>query len=57
MLKLIQNQLQKNKLTIYKEYSLYPKIIKDLSFIIKKIFHLKNFKKHYMLMEQNFYLK
>jgi phenylalanyl-tRNA synthetase beta chain len=31
---LIQNQIETNKLTIYKEYSLYPKIIKDLSFII-----------------------
>lgn len=35
-LKVIQNQIQKNKLVIYKEYSLYPKIIKDLSFIIKQ---------------------
>ena len=33
-LELIQDQTQINKLTIYKEYSLYPKIIKDLSFII-----------------------
>jgi len=31
---LIKNQLQTNRITIYKEYSLYPKIIKDLSFII-----------------------
>ena len=31
---LIQNQIQINKLPIYKEYTLYPKIIKDLSFII-----------------------
>lgn len=31
---LMKNQIQKNKLTIYKEYSLYPKIIKDLSFIV-----------------------
>lgn len=31
---LIQNQLQKNKLSIYHEYSIYPKIVKDLSFII-----------------------
>jgi phenylalanyl-tRNA synthetase beta chain len=33
-LELIQDQTQINKLTIYKEYSFYPKIIKDLSFII-----------------------
>ena len=32
----IESQIQKNKLTFYKSYSLYPKIIKDLSFIIKK---------------------
>ena len=35
-LELIQDQTQINKLTIYKEYSLYPKIIKDLSFIINQ---------------------
>lgn len=33
-LKLIQHQIQINKLAISKEYSLYPKIIKDLSFIV-----------------------
>jgi phenylalanyl-tRNA synthetase beta chain len=33
---IIQNQLQKNKLAMYKEYSLYPKITKDLSFIIRQ---------------------
>ena len=32
----IELQLQNNKLTFYKSYSLYPKIIKDLSFIIQK---------------------
>lgn len=31
---LIKNVLQTNKITIYKEYSLYPKIVKDLSFVI-----------------------
>jgi phenylalanyl-tRNA synthetase beta chain len=35
-LELIEQQTQTNKLTIYKEYSLYPKIVKDLSFIINK---------------------
>lgn len=34
-LEVIELQLRMNKLTLYKEYSLYPKIIKDLSFIIK----------------------
>ena len=33
---LIQNQIRKNKLSVYQEYSAYPKIIKDLSFIIDK---------------------
>lgn len=31
---IIQNQIQKNKLAIYKSYVLYPKIVKDISFII-----------------------
>jgi phenylalanyl-tRNA synthetase beta chain len=35
-LEVIKEKLQENKLTLYKEYSMYPKIIKDLSFIIKK---------------------
>jgi phenylalanyl-tRNA synthetase beta chain len=32
----IETELNKNKLTNYQEYSLYPKVIKDLSFIINK---------------------
>lgn len=32
----IQNQIQINKLTSYNEYFLYPKIIKDLSFIVNQ---------------------
>jgi phenylalanyl-tRNA synthetase beta chain len=35
-LELMELQIQKNKLTFYKSYSLYPKVIKDLSFIIQK---------------------
>jgi phenylalanyl-tRNA synthetase beta chain len=31
----IKNRIQQNKLSVYQEYSLYPKIIKDLSFIVK----------------------
>ena len=31
---IIQNQIQKNQLAIYKPYVLYPKIVKDISFII-----------------------
>ena len=33
-LEVIQNQIQINKLPIYQEYSSYPRIIKDLSFIV-----------------------
>ena len=32
---LIKNQIQLNKLLVYREYSSYPKIIKDVSFIIQ----------------------
>ena len=35
-LEVINTELQKNKIVFYKEYSMYPKIIKDLSFIIGK---------------------
>jgi len=31
----LKRQIQQNKLRVYNEYSVYPKIIKDLSFIIK----------------------
>jgi len=33
---LIQDQLEKNQLSLYQDYSTYPKIIKDLSFVINK---------------------
>ena len=35
-LKEIQNQIQKNKLPVFDEYSSYPRVLKDLSFIIPK---------------------
>ena len=35
-LEAIELQLQMNKLTFYKSYSIYPKIIKDVSFIIRR---------------------
>ena len=41
---LIQNQIQINKCQIYKEYTLYPKIIKDLSFIISNDISFKELK-------------
>lgn len=33
---LIKEQIQKNRVTVYQEYSSYPKVIKDLSFIISQ---------------------
>jgi phenylalanyl-tRNA synthetase beta chain len=41
---LIQNQIQTNKLLIYQQYSSYPKIIKDLSFIINDQTSFENLK-------------
>lgn len=35
-IQIIQDQIQQNKLTVFQEYSLYPCVIKDLSFIIPK---------------------
>lgn len=35
-LDLVKDQIKTNKLATYKEYSLYPKIIKDLSFIVEQ---------------------
>ena len=35
-LEVIQNQIQKNQLTIYKPYVSYPKIVKDISFIVNQ---------------------
>lgn len=40
-LQVIDSQLNKNKLILYKEYSSYPKITKDLSFIVKDSISLK----------------
>jgi len=36
ILKPIQNQLQANQLPVFQQYSSYPKVIKDLSFIVPK---------------------
>jgi phenylalanyl-tRNA synthetase beta chain len=41
----IQNQIQKNKLTVYKTYVLYPKIIKDISFVIHQTISFAELKK------------
>nr|YP_010283464.1 phenylalanine-tRNA ligase beta subunit [Bacillaria paxillifer]ULD16583.1 phenylalanine-tRNA ligase beta subunit [Bacillaria paxillifer] len=42
---IMEHQLQTNKLTLYKEYTLYPKIIKDLSFIISNDISFEDLKK------------
>jgi phenylalanyl-tRNA synthetase beta chain len=44
----IQNQIQINKLKMYQKYSSYPKIIKDLSFIIHEDISFKKFKNYYI---------
>jgi phenylalanyl-tRNA synthetase beta chain len=41
---LIKEQIQKNKVTSYQEYSSYPKVIKDLSFIIHQDISFQNLK-------------
>jgi phenylalanyl-tRNA synthetase beta chain len=50
----IQNQIQINKLKIYQNYSFYPKVIKDLSFIIHKDIPFKQIKELLYLMELHF---
>jgi len=35
-LDIVKDQIKTNKLATYKEYSLYPKIVKDLSFIVEQ---------------------
>jgi phenylalanyl-tRNA synthetase beta subunit len=42
---------------MYQEYSLYPKIIKDLSFIIHKDISFEKFKIYYMLNGTKFLSK
>ena len=41
----MKEQAQKNKLIIFQDYSLYPKIIKDLSFIISTTISFEDLKK------------
>ena len=44
-LEVIKTELEQNKIVFYKEYSTYPKIIKDLSFIIPKEIEFQTIKK------------
>ena len=54
---LIQNQMQINKLVSYQEYSSYPKIIKDLSFIIYSQTSFENLKEILYLNGSKFLTK
>ena len=38
---MLKNQLKNNLLPLYKRYSLYPKIVKDLSFIVDQKYSFK----------------
>jgi phenylalanyl-tRNA synthetase beta chain len=44
-LDLVKDQIKTNKLSIYKEYSLYPKIVKDLSFIVEQTISFEEIQK------------
>jgi phenylalanyl-tRNA synthetase beta chain len=44
-LDLVKDQIKTNKLSTYKEYSLYPKIVKDLSFIIEQTISFEEIQK------------
>ena len=48
-LEILQIQIQKNPLTLYQEYTSYPKIVKDISFIVKQNVSFQNLQKviHY----------
>jgi phenylalanyl-tRNA synthetase beta chain len=43
-LEVVKNALQESKITFYKDYSVYPKIIKDLSFIIPRTVQFESIK-------------
>lgn len=52
--KLIKDELEKNQLTLYQEYSSYPKIMKDLSFVINKNISFNYLEKILYLNGSNF---
>jgi phenylalanyl-tRNA synthetase beta chain len=52
--KLIEQELEKNQLALYREYSIYPKIIKDLSFILNKDISFNYLQKILYLNGSNF---
>jgi phenylalanyl-tRNA synthetase beta chain len=52
--KFIQEELEKNQLVLYQEYSIYPKIIKDLSFMLNKNISFNYLQKILYLNGSNF---
>ena len=52
--KFIQEELEKNQLALYQEYSIYPKIIKDLSFVLNKNISFNYLQKVLYLNGSNF---
>jgi phenylalanyl-tRNA synthetase beta chain len=48
-LDLVKDQIQTNKLATYQEYSLYPKIVKDLSFIVEQTVSFEEIQKTLLL--------
>jgi phenylalanyl-tRNA synthetase beta chain len=44
-MEILQNEMQVNQLTHYQEYPLYPKIVKDISFIVQKNITFNELKK------------
>jgi len=52
--KFIQEELEKNQLAIYQQYSIYPKIIKDLSFVLNKNISFNYLQKVLYLNGSNF---
>jgi len=48
-LDLVKDQIKMNKLATYKEYSLYPKIVKDLSFIVEQTILFEEIQKTLLL--------
>jgi len=52
--KLIQDEIEKNQLALYREYSTYPKITKDLSFVVNKNISFNYLQKILYLNGSNF---
>ena len=52
--KFIKQELEKNQLALYREYSIYPKIVKDLSFILNKEISFNYLQKILYLNGSNF---